>query len=86
MATMGTNSHWDNQMEWGGRKLNGYHGYHERSRREVGLQKDSTTERSHGIALYKNARKCLKQGSLGVVARDGIEPPTPAFSGLRSTN
>jgi len=21
-----------------------------------------------------------------VVARDGIEPPTPAFSGLRSTN
>ena len=24
--------------------------------------------------------------SFGVVARDGIEPPTPAFSGLRSTN
>jgi len=21
-----------------------------------------------------------------VVARDGLEPPTPAFSGLRSTN
>jgi hypothetical protein len=24
-------------------------------------------------------------GNLGVVARDGIEPPTPAFSGPRST-
>ena len=23
--------------------------------------------------------------SLDVVARDGVEPPTPAFSGLRST-
>jgi hypothetical protein len=23
---------------------------------------------------------------LNLVARDGIEPPTPAFSGLRSTN
>jgi len=23
---------------------------------------------------------------LKMVARDGIEPPTPAFSGLRSTN
>jgi hypothetical protein len=25
-------------------------------------------------------------GVMPVVARDGIEPPTPAFSGLRSTN
>jgi hypothetical protein len=28
------------------------------------------------------AEKCRKQ----LVARDGIEPPTPAFSGLRSTS
>ncbi len=28
----------------------------------------------------------LTSKTLGVVAREGIEPPTPAFSGLRSTN
>ena len=47
---------------------------------------DSTEAVSHNVAIYTSARKCLKQGRLGVVARDGIEPPTPAFSGLRSTN
>ena len=26
-------------------------------------------------------RKCMKRENLGVVARDGLEPPTPAFSG-----
>ena len=31
--------------------------------------------------LEKQVCKLLK-----LVARDGIEPPTPAFSGLRSTN
>ncbi len=30
------------------------------------------------------ARKFMKMGTLSVVARDGIEPPTPAFSGLNS--
>jgi hypothetical protein len=28
----------------------------------------------------------LSYVGISVVARDGIEPPTPAFSGLRSTN
>jgi hypothetical protein len=32
-------------------------------------------------SLDPRSRKLLK----GMVARDGIEPPTPAFSGLRST-
>jgi hypothetical protein len=42
-------------------------------------------------ALFKRptalgrAQKSMKQGSLELVARDGIEPPTPAFSGLRPT-
>lgn len=27
-----------------------------------------------------------EQDEMLMVARDGIEPPTPAFSGLRSTN
>jgi hypothetical protein len=31
------------------------------------------------------AVKSLKSFKI-MVARDGIEPPTPAFSGLRSTN
>jgi hypothetical protein len=29
--------------------------------------------------------RCWTLVDLGVVARDGIEPPTPAFSGPRST-
>ena len=51
-----------------------------------GLQKDSTLAFSHRVAIYKNIDNCLKQEGLEVVARDGIEPPTPAFSGLRSTD
>ena len=31
-----------------------------------------------------SAHNSMKRGSLEVVARDGIEPPTPAFSGLDS--
>ena len=45
---------------------------------------DSTKPLSYNVVTYKNSRNCLKQGALEVVARDGIEPPTPAFSGLRS--
>jgi hypothetical protein len=45
---------------------------------------DSTEPVSYKLAIYANGCKCLKQGRLNVVARDGIEPPTPAFSGLRS--
>jgi hypothetical protein len=41
---------------------------------------------SHSVAISTSGCKYLKQGSLNVVARDGIEPPTPAFSGLRSTS
>ena len=43
-------------------------------------------------ALFKSQRraggahKSMKLWVLEVVARDGIEPPTPAFSGLRSTD
>ncbi len=33
-----------------------------------------------------NSRNFIKMGMLGVVARDGIEPPTPAFSGLLTDN
>ena len=42
-------------------------------------------------ALFGNPRtqedkwKSMKLEGLVLVARDGIEPPTPAFSGLRST-
>jgi hypothetical protein len=63
---------------------NGYHGYHESSHDEFGLQVDSTKIFSHRVAIYKNVCHCLKQEGLGMVARDGIEPPTPAFSGLAS--
>ena len=35
-------------------------------------------------ALAKTSRKHLYRIE-NMVARDGIEPPTPAFSGLRST-
>ena len=45
---------------------------------------DSTESLSHNVAIYTNIDKCLKQEGLSVVARDGIEPPTPAFSGLGS--
>ena len=31
-------------------------------------------------------RLVSEEDAMHVVARDGIEPPTPAFSGLRSTN
>jgi hypothetical protein len=38
-----------------------------------------------GLALCAESAAQLILGLLSVVARDGIEPPTPAFSGLRST-
>ena len=37
---------------------------------------------SGNVTLSGDSEKCRKQ----LVARDGIEPPTPAFSGLRSTS
>jgi hypothetical protein len=46
---------------------------------------DSTEAVSHNVAIHTNISKCLKQEGLEVVARDGIEPPTPAFSGLYSS-
>ena len=52
------------------------------SRKEFGLQMDSTEALSHTVEIYTSLAKCLKQEGLSVVARDGIEPPTPAFSGL----
>jgi hypothetical protein len=47
-----------------------------------GLHMDSTEPVSYNLAVHANGCKCLKQGRLEVVARDGIEPPPPAFSGL----
>ena len=47
---------------------------------------DSTDARSAGHRPQVNYCKLMKWQNLGVVARDGLEPPTPAFSGLRSTN
>jgi hypothetical protein len=49
------------------------------------------------VSKQPRLRRLLKEGNpasspakssgrCNVVARDGIEPPTPAFSGLRSTN
>jgi hypothetical protein len=46
---------------------------------------DSITPLSHSVEIHADGCKCLKQGRLSVVARDGIEPPTPAFSGLYSS-
>jgi hypothetical protein len=39
----------------------------------------------HCAPRKARARLKLVQGKTKVVARDGIEPPTPAFSGPRST-
>ena len=83
---MGTISLKDKEIERARAKPDGYHGYHERSRDEFGLQMDSIEAVSHSVAFHTSVRNCLKHGRLEVVARDGIEPPTPAFSGLRSTN
>ena len=57
------------------------HGYHERSGNEFGLQMDSTEELLRSPIRANSSHKSMKIGVLGVVARDGIEPPTPAFSG-----
>ncbi len=67
-------------------KRDGYHGYHECSREELGLQMDSTEAFFRTLTGRGMAWKYMIRGGLSVVARDGIEPPTPAFSGLRSTN
>ena len=45
---------------------------------------DSTEALFGSPMALGRTRKSMKRGSLEVVARDGIEPPTPAFSGLRS--
>jgi hypothetical protein len=43
-----------------------------------------STEALFGSSLSRRMdRKSMKVGKLSVVARDGIEPPTPAFSGLQ---
>ena len=60
----------------------GYHGYHERSRNEFGLHMDSTEALFGTPMALGGAHNSMRRGRLGVVARDGIEPPTPAFSGL----
>ena len=47
---------------------------------------DSTEALFNNPEAMDRASKSMKLEILEVVARDGIEPPTPAFSGLRSTN
>jgi hypothetical protein len=47
---------------------------------------DSTEALSHNPMEGYGTWKSMKKEWLVVVARDGIEPPTPAFSGLRSTD
>ena len=45
-----------------------------------------STEAPFGTPMgIDNAYKSMETLSLKVVARDGIEPPTPAFSGLASS-
>ena len=53
---------------------------------EFGLHLDSTGALLDSPMVLGNDYKFMKMEHLGEVARDGIEPPTPAFSGLRSTN
>ena len=53
----------------------------------LGLASEKTYEHVHfmsGDLFFKEKPRCLR--GFKVVARDGIEPPTPAFSGLRSTH
>jgi hypothetical protein len=85
MATMGTISHGAKGLSRYGQNFDGYHGYHERSLNEVGLQMDSTEALFKSTLTLGRGRKYMKTGPLSVVARDGIEPPTPAFSGLESS-
>jgi hypothetical protein len=47
---------------------------------------DSTEALSHSAMDGEDSWKSMKLEELFMVARDGIEPPTPAFSGLRSTD
>jgi hypothetical protein len=86
VATMDTISLKDKEIEPQRALPSGYHGHHERSRDEFGLQMDSTEALLGSPIALGNTHNSMKRGSLKVVARDGIEPPTPAFSGLRSTN
>ena len=46
---------------------------------------DSTEALFGSTITPLSAYKSMKTGSLELVARDGIEPPTPAFSGLEPT-
>ena len=43
---------------------------------------DSTESLFESLISANFVHKPMKRGKLRVVARDGIEPPTPAFSGL----
>jgi hypothetical protein len=79
MATTGTNSHQDKEVE---PTPSIPDGYHERNRNESGLHLDSTEALFSTPMARKSAWRSMKRETLEVVARDGIEPPTPAFSGL----
>ena len=45
---------------------------------------DSTEGLFESPIVTDSLRSAMTPGTLSVVARDGIEPPTPAFSGLDS--
>jgi hypothetical protein len=48
---------------------------------ESGLQLDTASTLFGRSVELGSSRKSMIMGKLGVLARDGIEPPTPAFSG-----
>ena len=76
VATMDTISLKGKEISRGSENPDGYHGYHERSRDEFGLQMDSTEALFRAWAGWGIAHKSMKLCRLSVVARDGIEPPT----------
>ena len=53
---------------------------------QIPLRAGSTEALFRSRMALDIAHNSMKLGKLNVVARDGIEPPTPAFSGLRSTD
>jgi hypothetical protein len=54
MATTGTISLKDKDIEQARSKPDGYHGYHECSSEAFGLQMDSITPLSHSVGIHAN--------------------------------
>jgi hypothetical protein len=80
MATMDTTRLSSKGLGRKSSATHGSHGYHERSRDELGLHVDSMEALFESTLRLRIAQKYMKLENLSMVARDGIEPPTPAFS------